>query len=341
MSGSGRTGAPEFESVAPWPIAIEDVRRAAGRLAPYLSPTPARHYPLLDEWIGGGTSLLAKHENHQPTCSFKVRNGLSFATALSAEERKRGIVAASTGNHGQGVAYAAHLLGAKATVCVPAGNNPEKNAAMRAWGAEVIEAGKDYDDALEAMLRLSNERGYVPAHSTNDVNVLAGAATLSLELLEQAGTRGLDAIVVAVGGGSQCVGALTVARALAPHVAVYGVQAAGAPAIHDSWHAREPRTGGAVATFAEGVATRRPYALTFSTLREGLADFVTVSESEIAEAIRVVLKRTHNLLEGAGALGVAGAYKLRERLRGKRVGVVFSGANIDTNVLERVLALEI
>ena len=327
------------EMASAWPITFDDVMLARERLAPYLVPTPLRHYPLLDELLGGGSSLLIKHENHQPTCSFKVRNGLSFATALSAEERERGIVAASTGNHGQGIAYAAHLLGVRATICVPAGNNPEKNAAIRAWGASVREEGRDYDEAVEVMLRLAREHGMHLAHSTNDPRVLAGAGTMSVEMFEQSG--GLDAIVVAVGGGSQCVGALTVARAMAPGIAVYGVQAAGAAATHDSWRTRRPTRTARADTFAEGVATRQPYALTYATLCEGLTDFITVTDAEIAEAIRTVLKLTHNLVEGAGALGVAGALKLRDALRGKRIGVVFSGANLDTSVLRKILNREI
>jgi threonine dehydratase len=319
----------------PWPITYEDVLAARERLAPYLTPTPLRHYPLLDERIGGGTSLLIKHENHQPTGSFKVRNGLSLVTGLSAEERERGVVAASTGNHGQGIAFAAALLGVRATICVPVGNNPEKGAAMRSWGATVVEEGRDYDESVDAMIRIAKQEDRVIAHSTNDVRVVTGAATMSLEMIEQSG--GLDAIVVAVGGGSQSVGALTVARELAPGLQVYGAQCAGAPAIHDSWHAKTPLKTARADTFAEGVATRQPYALTFATLRQGLAGFVTVTDAELAEAIRLILKLTHNLVEGAGALGVAASLKLREQLRGKRVGVIFSGGNIDTAVLRRIL----
>ena len=234
----------------PWPITFDDVLQARERLSPYLTTTALRHYPLLDELIGGGTSLLIKHENHQPVGSFKVRNGLSFVTALTQDERKRGVVAASTGNHGQGVAYAASLLGVRATICVPVGNNPEKNAAMRSWGATVIEEGRDYDETLETMFRIARKEGMAMSHSTNDARVIAGAATMSLEMIEQSG--GLDAIVIAVGGGSQSVGALTVARELAPGVQVFGAQAAGASAIHDSWHARKPLKTARVDTFRAG-----------------------------------------------------------------------------------------
>jgi threonine dehydratase len=327
---------PLSEAMAPpWPISFDDVLAARERLAPYLAVTPLRHYPQLDELMGNGASLLAKHEIHQPTCSFKVRNGLSFVTGLNAEERKHGVVAASTGNHGQGIAYAASLLDVRATICVPAGNNPEKNAAMRSWGATVVEEGRDYDESVDVMLRIAREQGATVAHSTNDPRIVAGAATMTLEMLEQSG--GLDAIVIAVGGGSQSVGALTVARELAPKLEVYGAQAAGAPAIHDSWHRKTPLQSAEARTFAEGVATRRPYALTFATLCEGLAGFTTVTDAELAEAIRIILKRTHNLVEGSGALGVAAALKLRDRLRGKRVGVIFSGANLDSTVLRRIL----
>jgi threonine dehydratase len=336
MTTQAKPAPMPFNRMSPaWPITFDDVLQARARLAPYLTPTPLRSYPLLDDWIGGGTSLLIKQENYQPTCSFKVRNGLSFVTGMTADERGRGVVAASTGNHGQGIAYAASLHGVRATICVPVGNNPQKNAAMRSWGATVIEEGRDYDASLDAMLRIAREQRMVIAHSTNDTRVLAGAATMSLEMLEQAG--GLDAMVIAVGGGSQSVGALTVARELAPKLKVYGAQTTGAPAIHDSWHARAPMRTERVNTFAEGVATRQPYELTFATLCEGLAGFITVTDAELANAVRLILELTHNLVEGAGALGIAAALKLRDRLKGMRVGVVFSGGNLDTNVLQRIL----
>ena len=338
MSARPQGGPMLLDAASAWPITFEDVLASRDRIAPYLTVTPLRHYPLLDELVGGGTSLLVKHENHQPTCSFKVRNGLSFVTGLDDEERARGVVAASTGNHGQGIAYAASLLGVRATICVPVGNNPEKTAAMRGWGATVIEEGRDYDEAVDAMNGLARAGRMAVAHSTNDPRVVSGAATMSVEMLEQSG--GLDAMVIAVGGGSQSVGALTVARELAPKVRVYGVQCAGASAIHDSWHAKSPITTSRADTFAEGVATRQPYALTFATLCEGLTNFVTVTDAEVAETIRLILARTHNLVEGAGALGVAGALKLRDELRGQRVGVIFSGGNLDTSVLRRILNKE-
>jgi len=321
-----------------WPIVFDDVERARTRLAPHLSPTPLRRYPLLDS--ATGLTLFVKHENHQPTGSFKVRNGVSFMTSLSGAERARGVVAASTGNHGQGIAYGARLVGSTATICVPRGNNPEKNAAMRAWGATVIEEGRDYDESVHTMARIARDEGRVLAHSTNDSRIIAGAGTMTLEILEQARDAGIDALVLAVGGGSQAVGALTVAKRLAPALEVYGVQAAGAPALHDSWHARAPRTTETADTFAEGVATRSTYELTFPALLEGLAGFITLTDAEIAEGVRMILSTTHNVVEGAGAMGVMAALKLRDRLAGKRVGVAFCGGNLDSAVLRRILNRE-
>jgi threonine dehydratase len=321
----------------PSPITLDDVRAARLRVAPYLSATPLRSYPMLDASLPS-VALLVKHENMQPTGSFKVRNGLATVTALDGSQRARGIVGATTGNHGLGLAYAGRQLDVPVTVCVPRGNNPEKNAALRAWGATVVEDGADYDEAVSVAHRLVETKGFTLAHSTNNPDALAGAGTMTLEILEQAAD--LDLLLVAIGGGSQAVGAITVARALRPELRIIGVQAAGAPATHDGWHARAPRRTERANTFAEGVANRETYELTFPTLLAGLSDFVTVTDTEIAEAVRLVLSTTHHLVEGAGALGVAAATKLAPQLRGKRVGVVFCGANMDSAVLRRILSHE-
>ena len=332
--------APSDSATAP--ISLDDVLAARARISRFLAPTPLRHYPTLDAALPGVT-LLVKHENVQPTGSFKVRNGLATITALTDAERARGVVGASTGNHGQGLAYAGRQLGVSVAICVPQGNNPEKNAAMRAWGATVIEEGDDYDAAIAVAQRLEEQEGRTLAHSTNNVNVLAGAGTMTLEIHEQLEQLGdsLDTLIIAIGGGSQAVGALAVARALRPDLEVIGVQAAGAPAVHDSWRAREPRRTERAATFAEGVATRGSYALTLQPLIDGLADFITVTDAETADAVRVILSTTHHLVEGAGAMGFAAARKLAPRLQGKRVGIIFCGANLDTSVLRRILNREL
>ncbi len=323
----------------PFPITIGDARAAEARIRPFIAPSPTLTHPLLDEAVGSGIRVFVKHENFNPTGSFKVRNGLSFMTALPNEQRERGVVAATRGNHGLGVSFAARQFGVRATICVPIGNNPDKNAGMRALGATVIEQGRDYDESVLVAQSIVERDGATLAHSTNDRNVLAGAATLSLEMLTQATV--LDSVVVAVGGGSQAVGAITVARALRPDLKVYGVQAAGASAAHDSWHAGRPVTIEHALTFADGLATRSSYALTFPALLEGLEDFITVTDSEISDALRLLLSTTHTLVEGAGAAGLAGLIKLRVRLAGQRVGIIISGGNIDEATLLKVLRKEI
>jgi threonine dehydratase len=294
---------------------------------------------VLDDEIGRGIRVWVKHENFNPTGSFKVRNAFSLVTALSAEERTRGIVAATRGNHGLGLAYAGKTFGVPVTVCVPLGNNPDKNAGIRALGARLIESGRDYDESLVAADRVVETDGAVLAHSTNNPHIIAGAGTLSLEIAEQ--EPALDALVLSVGGGSQAVGAMTVMRALRPHVRVYAVQAAGAAATFESWRDGEPRVIASADTFADGLATRSSYTLTLPALRDGLADFITVTDAEIASAVRLAMRTTHSLVEGAGATGLAGLIALRDRLAGQRVGIVLSGGNIDASTLRRVITEEI
>jgi threonine dehydratase len=322
-----------------WPIEFGAVLEARGRIRPYLAPTPLRNYPALDRAAGHGLRVWVKHENHNPTNSFKARNAMSVLTALSPEVRQRGVIGATRGNHGQGLAWAGALLGAPVVVCVPVGNNPEKNEAMRGFGAELVEEGRDYDDSVEVANRIVRERGVTMVHSTNDPLVIAGAATLTFEILEE--RPGIDAIVIAVGGGSQAVGALTVVRALAPRVRVYGVQAERASAIHDSWHAGRIIEKDSADTFADGLATRHPYEATFRALQEGLSGFVAVGEAEIADAVRTLLRTTHNLAEGAGAAGFAGVVRLAKELAGKEVAIVISGGNMDSSTLARVMTHEL
>jgi threonine dehydratase len=322
-----------------WPVTMEDVLEARERIRTRLPPTPLRRYAPLDEAVGYGIRVFVKHENHQPTQAFKVRNALAALSALTDEERKRGVVGATRGNHGQALAWAGQILGIAVTICVPRGNNPEKNEAMRGLGAELIEQGDDYDAAAQVAATLVRERGLTLIHSTNHRQIIAGAATITLEILEQ--EPALDALVLAVGGGSQAVGAMTVTRTMRPSIAVFGVQAERAAAIHDSWHKGKPVTGYTARTFADGLATRTVYEYTFEALREGLAGFVKVSEGEIADAIRLLLRTTHNLAEGAGAAGLAGLLALRESLAGKAVGICISGGNIDQETLRRVVSREI
>jgi threonine dehydratase len=321
-----------------WPITFEAVVRARDRIRPYLSASPLRRYAVLDAQ-SGGLEIWVKHENQNPTGSFKARNALSAMTALAPEQCARGVVAATRGNHGLGLAWAGTLLGVPVTLCVPVGNNPEKNEGMRGFGAEVVEKGRDYDEAVEVADELVRRRGLHLVHSTNDPDVIAGAGTITLEILEQ--NPSVTALVVGVGGGSQAVGALTVVRALRPDVAIYAVQAEGASAIHDSWHAGHSISHPSAVTFADGLATRNAYPVTFGALREGLAGFVLVSDSEIAAAVRLLLRATHNLAEGAGAAPLAGLRRLGAAVEGRPVAIVLSGGNLDAATLRRVVNEEI
>jgi len=322
-----------------WPLTFEDVLAARERIRAHLSPTPLRAYAALDEAVGNGIRVRVKHENHQPTNAFKVRSNLSALTALADAERRRGVVAATRGNHGLGLAWAGRLLGVPVTICVPHGNNPEKNRAILDHGAELVEAGRDWDETDETARRLVAERGLIMVHPINNRHIIAGAGTVTLEILEACPE--LEALVVAVGGGSQSVGALTAVRGLRPGVEVFAVQAEGASAIHDSWHAGKPLSKPSAITIADGLATRNCYEFTFPPLLEGLADFVTVTDADIAAAVRLLLSTTHNLAEPAGAAGLAGLIRLGDRLAGKTVGVILSGANVDAETLRRIVGGEL
>jgi threonine dehydratase len=330
---------PDVLERSVWPVDLEAITSARDRIRPYVPISPLRPYPVLDAEVGHDIRVVVKHENFNPTGAFKIRNAFSLVTALSDDEKRRGIVAATRGNHGLGLAYAGKTFGVPVTICVPLGNNPEKNAAVRALGARLIEQGRDYDESLAVADAIVRDERARLAHSTNDAHIIAGAGTMSLEIAEQ--DPAIDAMVIAVGGGSQAVGAMTVMRALRPHVRVYAVQAEGASAGYASWHARARQVTDRADTFADGLATRSTYELTFPALLEGLADFITVSDAKIAEAVRIYLRTTHTLVEGAGATGLAGLLALRDRLAGQRVCVVASGGNIDEATLRRVLTHEL
>lgn len=320
-----------------FPVSLEDVRAAEKRIRPFIDVTPLRSYPALDAAVGHRIRVLVKHENHNPTNAFKIRNGLSAMTALRSDQRKRGVVSGSTGNHGQGVAYAGMKLGIPVTVIVPTGNNPDKNAAITALGARLIEFGTIYDEAAAESERIARDEGLTLVHSTNNRDVIAGAGTLTLEVLEQADD--LDAIVMAVGGGSQSVGALVVTSELRPSVRVFGAQASAAPAVYESWKAGAPSPPIPPRTLAEGIATAKTYKMTFRPLCDGLAGFVTVSDDEILDATRLMISSTHNLAEPAGAAGLAGLFKLRRELEGCSVCVILSGSNLDADTLRKVVRM--
>ena len=321
------------------PITMADVAAARHRLRGHLPVSPARTYPLLDALVGHGIRVWIKHDNHLPVNTFKVRNGISALTALLGRDSvaaRRGVAAATTGNHGLGLAWAGARLGIPVTICVPHRNNPDKNASIVSYGARLIERGATYDDAIAACDDVVAREGLTRIHSTNNADVLAGAGTLTAEFLEQVPT--LDAIVIALGGGSQCVGAVTVRDAVKPTLMVYAVQSSGASAQHDAWRDGVARRGQPARTFAEGIATGATYDLTFPALRRGVNDFALVSDDDIAQSVRDLLRITHNVAEGAGAAGLAGLRALAPKLAGQTVGIVLSGGNMDAARLATILA---
>ncbi|NCW45082.1 MAG: threonine/serine dehydratase [Gemmatimonadaceae bacterium] len=311
----------------PLPVSYDDILAARDRLRPFFETSPVRHYPLLDGLVGHGIRVLVKHENHLPTGSFKVRNGTASITALTSEQAERGVIAATTGNHGLGLAWAGAARGVSVTICVPKGNNPEKNAGIRSFGATLIEVGDRYDETVVACRAIAEQEHRTIVHSTNHRPVIAGAGTMMAEFLEQAPE--LDAVVIALGGGSQAVGAMAVTSAVKPEVQLFAVQSEGATAQHDGWQDGHMRANEPVHTFAEGIATGSSYELTFDALRAGLTDFVLASDRRIAQGVRDLWTITHNLAEGSGAAGLAGLRLLAPRLAGKTVGIVLCGGNLD------------
>jgi threonine dehydratase len=312
---------------------LDDVRAAQRRIAPYLRPTPVFPYPALSELVGA--DVWVKHENHQPVGAFKVRGGVNLVAQLGEDERSRGLFSASTGNHGQSIAYAARLFDARARIFVPEGANPTKVAAIQSLGAQVVFHGRDFDEAREECERAATEAGARYVHSANEPHLISGVGTATLEILEEVAEA--DVVVVPLGGGSGAAGACVVAKALAPEVEVIAVQSDAAPAAYRSWKGRRLAED-ANETFAEGLATRVGFELTQTILWELLDDFVLVSDDEIRVAMVRMIESTRNLVEAAGAAPLAATCKLRDRLAGKRVVLMCSGGNVSLPQLRQLLA---
>src|SRR4029079_4867147 len=314
------------------PPTLVDIYSARSRVYAAMKPSPLLQHALLQRETG--LDVYVKHENHNPTGAFKVRGGLNLIGSLPPAGR-RGVITATTGNHGQSIALACSSESVPGTIVTPVGNNPEKNAAMRALDAEVIEHGRDFDEARERVEQLQHERGLRYVHSADEPLLIAGVATYALEIFEE--QPDTDVILVAIGGGSGACGCSIVRTGLGSRAKVIGVQAERADAFARSWKGPSRVVGEKCDTLAEGMATRVTFDLPFGILRTELDDVITLSEDELAEGVRLALRATHNLAEGAGAASLVAASKLGDRLAGKKVVCVMSGGNIDRATLTRIL----
>jgi threonine dehydratase len=314
----------------------EELTWASDLVRKSVPPTPQYVWPLLAQALG--CEVWVKHENHTPTGAFKVRGGLVYAERLRTERPwVKGIVSSTRGNHGQSLAFAGRAAGIEVTIVVPEGNSPDKNAAMRGFGAELIVHGHDYQSAREHADTLGTARGLetVPPYHPD---LVLGVATYARELFDAAGE--LDAVYVPVGMGSGISGVIGVRDLLALRTEVIGVVAAEAPATALSVAAGRVVTTETANTFVDGVACRAPDADAVSIIGSGAARILTISESEAAEAMRVLFATTHNVAEPAGALALAGLLQERSSVTGKRVAVIQTGGNADADLLLKVLAGE-
>jgi threonine dehydratase len=315
-------------------FSLEEMRRAHEVVLRTLRPTPAFAWPLLAERLQA--EVVVKHENHQPTGAFKVRGGLTYVDALVRREPKtRGLISATRGNHGQSLAFAGRRSGLKVTILAPQGNSSEKNAAMRALGAELIEFGHDFQAAREEAMRLAQSRGLHAVPSFHR-DLALGVSTYALELLGE--HPDLDVLYVPIGQGSGVCGCIAARDALRLKTEIVGVQSTEAPAYALSFAAGHVVRTHSADTCADGMATRFPDEEALAVIVKGASRVALVSDDDIAAAIRAYWTDTHNLAEGAGAAALAAAMKDRPRLQGRKVGLVLSGGNIDFDLFHRWVA---
>ncbi len=314
-------------------LSLHDIESAARIVYSAMPATPQYCWPLLCEELGA--EVWVKHENHTPVGAFKLRGGLVYFADLASNSTVKGVISATRGNHGQSVGLAAWLHGLTARVVVPHGNSIEKNAAMRALGVDLIEHGDDFQAAREHAGRLADELGLHLVPSFHPL-LVSGVASYALELLRA--VRDLSTVYVPIGLGSGICGMVAARDALGLKTEVVGVVSAQAPAYAVSFTAREIREAPVTTTLADGMACRTPQPQALEVIWRGVDRIVEVSDSEVAEAIRILFTCTHNAAEGAGAAALAAARQERSRLAGRRTAVVLSGGNIDRALLADVLA---
>ncbi|MEA2881583.1 MAG: threonine dehydratase [Bradyrhizobium sp.] len=310
---------------------LDQLERAHAIVGAAMPPTPAHAWPLLSERLGA--AVVVKHENHTPIGAFKVRGGLVYVDRMRRERpHSAGLISATRGNHGQSLAFAAGRHGVPVTILVPRGNSVEKNHAMRAYGARLIEHGEDFQAAREEAFRRAAAAGleFVPAFHPD---LVLGVATYALELLRK--TPDLDVLYVPIGQGSGICGCILARDLLGLTTEIVGVQSTEAPCYALSFAAGTLVTTASSNTLADGMATRIPDAEALAIIRKGAARIVQVSDDEIGAAIRVLWTDTHNLAEGAGAAALAAAVQEKQKIYGKRVALILSGGNIDLEMFRR------
>ena len=316
------------------PPTIRDVYRARQTISPYFQRTPL-HYSLgLSEQLEAEVYL--KHEEYLPLGAFKSRGGINLLSNLSEEEKRRGLITSSTGNHGQSIASAGREFGVRVLIGLPQNANPVKVAAMQALGAELIFHGETFDDAREHCERLAREEGFRYVHAVNEPLLIAGVGTAALEIIED--LPDVDIMMLPLGGGSGISGACIVAKAIDPSIQVYAIQSEAAPAAYLSWKQGEI-VETSMDTFAEGIATKSGYELPQRIMADLLDDFLLVDDDDIRHAIGLLVEKAHTLAEPAGATALAGAVRHAEKLKGKKVSITISGANITADRLAEALAV--
>ncbi len=315
------------------PVSVDDVRRAHTVVMEHLPPTPTLSHPLLNDALG--FEAFIKLENAHTVGSCKIRGALNLLAAMSEDERARGLVTATSGNHGHAMARAAQMFGAHLTAFVPRNNSRERNRVMAGLGAEVVEAGHDFDAAMRAAERYAKSHGARLVHPALEPELMAGVATLALEMIEQSDP--LDALFLPVGGGLAAAGTAIVFKALSPKTRLYGVQSENAPAMHHAWHTGERRAFAVAGTVADGLALRAPVEYTLGVLENTLDGMMLVSEAAVYDAIRTYATTIHQIADGAAAVALAAATGMRDELAGQRVGLVLTGGNIEAETLQHIL----
>jgi len=311
-----------------------DVLRARRIVKRYLPGTPLLPSLSISKLLG--LQLHIKYENHQPIGAFKVRGGLNLVASLETSERARGVITASTGNHGQSIAYAARAFGVRSVIVMPEESNPDKVESMVNLGAEIVFFGRDFEDARLKAEQMARDQGMYYVHPANEPLLIAGVGTIGLEILEA--LPEVETIIVPIGAGSGVCGTSIVAKSINPHIRVIGVQAEKAPSVYLSWKERRMVDTPSSDTFAEGLATRSAFELPLTIMRDLVDEIVLVSEEEMKRAIILLLEKAHTVAEGAGAASTAAAVKLKDRLAGQTVACVLSGGNLPLSTLQQILA---